>query len=295
MNAARASVLTALLLAAFTLGGCQGAKPNGANGANGGSPVPGTAPTVAQLAQSESRRVGALRELSSLGVIELSWEDESGKHWEQGDLELSYVAPDRTALAVKKLGEIFIWAGSAGGQYWLFDNRSRNESVAYRGDEADIAQGTDLARMLHPLLVLDLAGLTPLVTEAANDAPVTWDEAAKLWTIMSRGRAGDLRIGFAPETLEPQRVEALDGAGQVVLTSRLSRFARIPVEGLPDGAFPRVAERIEVSMNEGNGTALLALDRLRGEVDAAKQRLVFDFEALRGRLRPARVEPFGSE
>lgn len=291
------SIITAALVvfAMTTLTACNG--PKGSDGGPEISERPANVPTLAQLAAAEARRVRALNQLASIGIIELRWTDESGDHWEQGDIELSYIAPDRTALAVKKLGEIFIWAGSAGGEYWLFDNRSRDASIAYRGSEADVARGSDLARMLHPLLVIDLAGLAPLVdaSNTAEEATIDWDAEARLWVITRPGRAGLLRIGFAPETLEPKRVEALDADGQPHLTSRLDRFTRVPVDGLPDGAFPRIPARIEVTLAGGAGTALLVLDQPRGEVEPAKERLIFNFDALRTRLRPARVEPFSGE
>lgn len=285
--------LLAFVLSALTA--CNGQKGNGAGPDLGERPA--NAPTLLQLAAAEARRAGALNQLASIGIIELRWTDDTGDHWEQGDIELSYIAPDRTALAVKKLGEIFIWAGSAAGEYWLFDNRASNDSIAYRGSEADIARSNDLARMLHPLLVIDLAGLAPLVdaSNTADESSIEWDAEARLWVITRPGRAGLLRIGFSPDTFEPKRIEALDADGRAHLTSRLDRFTRVPVDGLPDGAFPRIPTRIEVTLANDAGTALLALDQPRGEVEPAKQRLIFNFDALRTRLRPARIEPFGGE
>lgn len=291
MSRARSNWLLGLMALPLVLAGCNNGQKTGPKP----QAMPGPAPTVAELSRSEERRIGGLAELSSLGVIELRWTDESGNHWEQGDIELSYVAPSETALVVKKLGEIFLWAGSGSGEYWLFDNRSRDQSVAFRGREADLNRGTDLAHMLHPLLILDLAGLTPLVTMESAAGEVAWDAEAGLWLIRVNGRSGPLNVSFAPSTLEPQRIEAIDAAGATHVMSHLSRPVRVPVDGLPDGAFPVVPGRVEVSLINQSGTAVLALDRVRGEVDEARKRLIFSFDALNGRLRPARIEPFRGE
>lgn len=289
MRSRRAVVLAAACLGMMSLAGCKGpSKSEGKAGDAGVAP-----PDAAALVRAERQRLANLSELTSLGVIELSWHEDGQKRWEQGDLELSIVSPDRTALAVKKLGEIYLWMGSGAGRYWLFDNRGRDDRIAYVGELVNAGSGAEAVdTLLHPLLILDLAGLTPLLDDEAALGAITGDRELDAWVVNTTGRSGPLRVAFDRETLLPRRIEAIGADGAAFLVSRLERYGRIEVDGVPMGGFPRIAHRVVVRDHEGNGEALIVLDAPRGRVEEASKRLLFDFDALTRRLRPAEVRPF---
>lgn len=281
----------AIALAATLAGGCE--SPPAAPGP--AEPVErpaGPAPAAADLREREAARLGTFRELEAGGVVELTWEDEEGEHWEQGNVELAVVAPDRTALAVRKVGETFLWLGSDEDQVWLFDLRDDDERIAYVGaaEEAGIDEG--VAGVPPPGIFLVLAGLRP---PSPAGGEVTWDPTENAWALLTREEGATVRRYFEPGTLQPRAVEILGPDGEVRARSDLDLFEAIPVEGAPRGAWPRIPRRIVITRPGAADRVQIELDAPEGTLSARKRERQFDLDLLMRVLRPHRVEPIEAE
>ncbi|UCD76351.1 MAG: hypothetical protein JSV91_05385 [Phycisphaerales bacterium] len=258
------------------------------------TPVMPVGPDYAQLAQTHNRRVGRLQKLYSRGVVEIRWEDEAGRHFEQGNVQLWLSLPRQTALRVEKLGDVLLWLGSNDQGYWLFD-MIPDETVLYWGrhDEESGPQ-SDSAIALKPLALLDLMGLSPLPPAEQDDSepppPVHFDEEHDGWEIAARGAGGLMRICFDRESLLPKRVESLDAEGRIVAASGLRRYARVEMEGSLSVNWPQLPTLADIDLTEGENSLRLALESPTTIMDDQPLDRIFDFERLQQALRPDRVE-----
>jgi hypothetical protein len=256
-----------------------------------------TAPARHDVLAAHNERVRKLATTNSVGVIELRWSDERGKHFEQGDLELWQTTNDRTALDISKIGERLLWMGSNAEQWWLFDLMTKGDHVAYVGRHDEMGNGFG-ALGVRPLALLDLLGLSPI--DAARDAekPLVFDESIRAWTLRTTGRGGELRIAFDAVTYLPKRIELLDASGLVVAQSTLTRYASVDVPGLAIMARPKMPLTIDIHRAATGeaaiaGDAKIALNETVGRIEPKQEASVFNLERLLAAMKPSRIERGG--
>ena len=109
-------------------------------------------PSIVGIAEREVDRTSRLKELVGYGVIEFKWEDENGKHREQGDFDF-WKSGRSVSLRVSKLGELIVWAGCANGESWMFDFTQDRPVLRINDKELFFADA---------LLALQLIGLEPI-------------------------------------------------------------------------------------------------------------------------------------
>ncbi len=122
-------------------------------------------PSIVGIAEREVDRTSRLKELVGYGVIEFKWEDENGKHREQGDFDF-WKSGRSVSLRVSKLGELIVWAGCANGESWMFDFTQDRPVLRINDKELFFADA---------LLALQLIGLEPI--------PVKRDDWEEGWTV----------------------------------------------------------------------------------------------------------------
>lgn len=256
-----------------------------------GTQMPDAVPGVLEAQAVRMRR---LTLLESRGVIEFRWRDADGAHFEQCDLDLFAVLPQRVAVRASKVGERFLWLGCDERRWWIFklaEKPSRLE-VYPLGVAAD--GGT---AAFSPRDLLALAGLVPLPADDGKamtsgmmpDGSVMLDVAAS-------GTSPRTRWAFPPASNLPTVIEMLSPTGQVIARANLSDYVSCPVEGFAVGDWPRVPSRIEVQAGpagpadgpaEGDAVRI-TLDAPSGRAERIKDRL-FRLEELQASLRPDEV------
>ena len=191
-------------------------------------------------------------------MVELKWTDDEGKHYEQGDGNLIVVKPHRVALSIGKLGNTVMWAGCDEQRYWLFD--LHEEKTLYSGLHAN-AHLRDRAKRyplpVHPLTLLWLMGITPI----HPDSPAVWTGTVDgaNGDYMVEPHAGGTRLWLDAVDARVTRIDLLDVEGQTQAVCRLSRWQRVAMQGLPPGALPWVATRLELTMASQEGSMTLFL------------------------------------
>ncbi len=212
-------------------------------------------PTCQEIATKYNNNLARLDRLWARVVVELHWRDDKGKkHFEQGDGNLMILMPDRVALSIGKLGNTIMWAGSDGQRYWLFD--LQDEPVLYVGQNtaADSANATrKLAIPIRPTELTRLLAITPL-DKPSLSCTVAWDKG----DFQINGLPSQM-VWVEPKRYLPTRVDLLDQTGHASVTSRLSRWEPMTIQGLPPGAFPWIATRAEVELPGQDGTMTLFL------------------------------------
>jgi len=272
----------AVLTGALVAGGCS-------------TPPKSEPPRVFDAAlarEAQSDRLARLQTIRSGGVIELEWSDDRGDHFEQGDLTLLIGLPNDLALHVRKqVSDPFVWLGSNADRFWYFDLLDRDSRKLYVGHHADLTGGDRVPGALHPLRLIDLAGLSPW-PDAGDPA---FDATANAWALPTTGRGGPMRVFLDAIGVLPVRIQSLADDGAVLYESVLSRYEPVAVDGLPRGAYPRVAHRIEVTDFGAGGRATVMLDGVTTRVDANQLKGVTDLDRLTSSLRPHEVIHLGDE
>jgi hypothetical protein len=205
-------------------------------------------------------RVERLEAVESPVELVVKAVDEGGKtQTEQGEGNLKMVRPRKIALRIDKVSQTYFWLGSNDERYWWFDLRG-DEKVALVGTHA-LARPEVAARFglpVHPVDLLDLAGVAPLEVSGQVLPTIRWADDARNVVVELSGRWGGKRLTIDPGTGEVSRVEMTDAAGTVVVSSRLERYERVPVRGQA-AAVARMATRIHADVPAAHATIELII------------------------------------
>lgn len=267
----------------FGLTGCGGGTTTVHHAGDGQEAAGPTPPPYAQIAARHNQRIDALAELHSDGVVEITWTDDDGDHFEQGDIELWALQPSDLTVRISKLDEDIIWLGSDAERHWIIDARG-DQAVYYLGDHDDADM--NLAHQpipLTPWALLDACGLSKLPVEGAAAAPGNVAHSAEhdAWVIKSAGRSGTLSLFFDRESLLPLRTEIHDAAGELILHSTLTRYKSVPLPNSPPGAWPQFPMRIEIIQPAQNGRVVLFGEDPEAGIEPGIRQRVFDFDRWR--------------
>lgn len=295
VRAVRAGACAAL--ASLAMWACDAARP---------VPQPeGPVPDAAAVAQAQRARLAAIPTLALRGVAELRWRDGSGEHLEDGDFELVLRAPLDTSLRVTKFGERVMWAGSGNGQWWLFEPRAQPSRVTVGATGApDDADG--LLGLMRPAHLLATLGLRPIDESQVHG--IGWDARLGCWRAAVGEGAGQMVMELRHASLLPVAVEWMDAQGNVRVRSEMSAFAWPGAEESVTRPGALVPTRITVRMFDPPADAALVRE---GRAPAAQATLalnaapptdgssrirdrLFDFESLRGALKPDVVNRVGA-
>ncbi len=272
-----------VMLAALAPGGCETVP----HAAAGGAGVP--APAADAILRAEESRAGSLAWVHARGVAELRWRDESGDHFEQGDLDLRWCAGRGIAASISKFGDRHAWIGSDGVRWWRFAPKARPSTLdvgvlqAVPGAERSVPDECAVTPAL-----LGLAPLRPLAgARASIGGTLAWIELDPAGLPSTEG--GRFEAGFDAETLEPRAVRMLDAVGEVAWRVSYDDVRSIEVPGTAPGAWPRAPRRIEATRGEGGASLLLALGSVSVDREAVDRPPLYDLEALRERFAPESV------
>lgn len=281
----------AISLLACVFASCTNPKPL-SNNTNGAPPL--VALTAAELIEEHNVRAAQLDQLHAYGVLKITWMDERGEHSDQGDAELWIDQPSRTALRVDAVGEVLLWLGSNNESWWLFDMINEPSTLHVRHGSASRDSLADSANRkdeniipLHPLVLLDLLGITPL-RQLEGEAAM-YDSQAKRWTLRAASPNATLNLVFS-ESGQLMTIEALDASGDIVAVSVLRDEASVAVRGVNPLNWPKAATHITITLADQSGSVLLALNNdMKAALEDRQAARVFDLEAIKASLKPDRV------
>lgn len=202
-------------------------------------------PATASIVEAHNARVVGLDRLWARTSVRVEGRDAEGsKFSEQGEGHLQVERPDRVAVTVGKLGEVYFALGANGEQYWLVDVSDNERRVMLLGeqDQATPAKAEVLGLPVHPRDLPLLMGLMPLDESTAPD-PVWDDQGRAVLTIPSRW--GSVALRFDPRSLELVGSTAFDGAGVVAAEAVLGLHGPVmDTQGVT--VLGRVPQRLEI-------------------------------------------------
>jgi len=264
----------------------------------------GAGPSAAELLDSHASQLARLPTLVSGGVLELSWDDADGHHFEQGDLDLRHRAPNELSLRLSKVGETQFMGGCNADAWWWFEGWSkptrfwtRPRAASRNPDDANRPPIT----MDEMLALLGLRELGRTGAEARRD-PETPPWIVRFAVELSAEQSVlglPTRVFFDRGQLRgesiwlPMRIEVLDADGVVLIASQLDEYRRIERRERAPGDWPAIATRVRVTVpargERGAFAWLVVLDRPSASGERIVEKL-FDPTAVRDSLRPQLID-----
>lgn len=283
--------------------------PDATNAANaiGAAPVrtDGAAPSARTLLAAHAAEIERLPTLVSAGILEVRWRGDDRPHFEQGDLDLRFRAPDELSLRLHKLGETLFLGGCNAAQWWWYEGWSKptTMSVGVR-ETGGSSAASDAGRRGPPIEAHELLTILGLRSLGSVDSDRAARPAADGGWIVDLEGATSLRALPARATFVPAQapgavgwslrsLEVIDADGVAVLTAHYENHRRIERRGLPPGDWPIIATRVRITVpprGKRNGLEwLVELDRPSATGERIVERL-FDLEAVSASVRADRVE-----
>lgn len=275
------AVLCTLILSA--MGGCQG---SGQRNDTGMAP-----PSIQTLNERQLVRTRKMSELQSGGTLELRTRDENGTTFEECALEL-WRDDASFALRLRKLGERFLWVGSDGQAWWIFELMADPVRLVVLppGETGGFSVGPGKG-LLNPNRLLHLAGLLPY--DRIDEDTLGFDDQGRVRFITvsdSESAWRRTRWHLDPKTLLPAEIVALnDDDGEVLATARLSAYEPIAGRDIPLGAWPQFPRKVYLTLADDGADVRLFFNRPSARGTGIRPRL-FDLEQLMKTFRPGEVE-----
>lgn len=299
-----------------------------AEAARASTPLDG--PTPQSLLDGHAAQLARMPTLVSAGVVEVVWHDESGRHFEQGDVDLRFRAPHDASFRVSKVGETFLMVGANERTWWWFEGWTKPTRLTFGRRSADDAGGVaehapaaDAGSRTDPLArpeaeeLMALFGLRPLGRAAgwADSARVDagsdpgsparpaqgGDRAERVVALDPRASLFSLpaQATFARSQLQGDAgwfltgLEVLRDDGTPIVTARFDDHRRVERRDAPPGDWPVIAARMRVTLSARGDRPGAEWMIVLDRPSATGERIVdrlFDPAAVRAALRPTEVE-----
>jgi hypothetical protein len=226
--------------------------------------------TPEMVRANQIERTASFDALVGRGVVEFRWEDDNGKHKEQGDLDF-WKHGDSISLRISKLGELLVWFGGDKNENWFFD---------MLGDETTLTMNSDGAMFSDITTALVLLGLAPLPNGEMNVSAgvVTLvDEEGRVWTAT-----------FDKVTHRPLQMSVVEGEH---ISSALHRSGiNVEIENLHALNWPVSGGLIDFKDSRGSTEVKISFSSLSTVVAEEPMDRVLNVSYLQTALKPTRIE-----
>lgn len=239
----------------------------------------------------QNSRALAFQVLESTGTIELRRNEEGSTSFDSCALDL-WRDHANFALRLRKFGERFLWVGSDGSDWWVFELASEPTRLVVLplGVEGALNLGAEES-LLGPRKLLQLSGLLPIDPEARCEQLHLTEEGLISFVLVSQVEGGWNRMRWEVDRkrLLPSRIEALDQQGEVLYWARLNAYEPIPARDLPIGAWPQFARKVFIKDLSGEVDVRIFFNNPNARGTRIKPSL-FDLQKLLAAFKPSKVE-----
>ncbi len=226
-------------------------------------------------------RTSQFESLVGRGAIEFKWEDDSGKHKEQGDLDF-WKQGRALSLRVSKLGELLLWFGGEGEEYWLFNMMGEEPTLTYGGHVAAFSS-IDVA--------LILLGLEPLPTKNASvhDSEVrSVDQHGRQWSCSYSKFTQQETVHELTNTMRPIRICMKDADHEAEAVHL--KGIKVEIPNLHELYWPQTGGNIDIKDNQNESEIKIVFDFISTVVEEEPMERVMNVEFLKSALQPTVVE-----
>ena len=186
-------LLLALVLSSLATVGCSPSR----------SSVARELPAFDRIRAHQDRRASIFRILESTGTIELRGTSDGKRSFESCAMDL-WRQDDRFALRLRKFGERFLWVGSDGSDWWIFELAAEPSRLMVM--PLDVPRPVDVSleeSLLGPRKLLEIAGLQPFDPAAVASAYGIADDGMIRFELEGSSPVGWARLRW---TLDPKRL-----------------------------------------------------------------------------------------
>lgn len=219
--------------------------------------------SLAAAIERYNQRVGPLDRLWARTVVQVTYTDDDGRRRvEQFEGHFQYRHPDHALLTFEKVGKMYAALGADEHRYWWIERNGTGRAYVGHHEQVTPRRIAELGVPVHPLTLIDLAGITPVSLPAGVDGGGgdVVAEADGTVSFPAMGRTGPLRLRVDPRAWAPLRIEALDQTGQVRLAADLTDYQGVILRGERSDAWrPTVAREIRIRLEAHQAAARLML------------------------------------
>ena len=239
----------------------------------------------------QNQRAAIVQVLESSGTIELRQSSEDGSSFDSCSLDL-WRSDQDFALRLNKFGERFLWIGSDGTDWWVFELAAEPSRLVVL--PIDVQGAVTLGAqesLLGPRRLLQMSGLLALDPEAPPEGIESTEDGLFAFELSSQvpGEWARMRWEVDPKRMLPRRITALDPEGAVLLTATLDGYEPIPARDLPIGAWPQFARKVLMKDGSGETDVRLYFNKPNARGKRIKPGL-FDLQRLITTFKPSKVE-----
>ena len=244
-----------------------------------------------RICSVQNKRASIFRILESSGTIELRQSSDDGSSFDSCNLDL-WRDQGNFALRLRKFGERFLWVGSDGTSWWVFELAADPSRLVVLPMDVQGAVGLGTQEsVLGPRKLLQMSGLLPLDPEASVEKLQSTDDGLIAFEITSEvpGEWDRMRWEVDPKRLLPRRISAVNSDGSVELVATLKGYEPIPARDLPIGAWPQFARKVFIKDASGATDVRLFFNKPNSRGERIKPGL-FDLQRLINTFKPSKVE-----
>ena len=219
-------------------------------------------PDLGAIIAAHDARVGALDSFWARASVRVEGRDAEGSRFaEQGEGHVQVERPDKVAVTVGKLGEVYFALGSNEDRYWLIDVSDADRRVMVSG--AQSAATPEKAGMLGlPVHPRDIPLLIGLMRMEGRDLGDPEFDARGRVRVGVATRWGPGALFFDARSLELVGSAAYGKDGVLLASAELSRYADA-MDALGVGAIGRVPSKIEMRVPGFDGFVRMELGEPR--------------------------------
>jgi hypothetical protein len=221
----------------------------------------------AEIRNAQEVRTANFEALVGRGVVEFRWEDEDGKHREQGELDF-WKQGSAISLRVSKLGELILWFGGDETTHWLFDMLGEETTLTIDGDDAMFSD------ISTALVLLGFAPLPPGELQVRNGVVTLQDSVGNQWTAT-----------FDPATNRPLEMEVCSGNNYSKALHRTG--IQVEIDNTHELYWPETGGLIDFEDTRDSTEVKIAFSFLSTLVEDEPMDRVLDLAYLRTALQPS--------
>lgn len=191
-------------------------------------------PEYSTVAAGFNANVEPLKTFFASTIVRMKWIDrDEQRRNEQGEGRLQVMRPDRVAMSVGKVGEVFFWLGCDAQRYWWFDLSDKPRTLFVgTHDRYETSAARRVGVVVPPRDLVCLLGIVPLPEQGGLTQYSSDKKLIGVTTNLPSGQRQ--RMWLNPVSWLPVKIELYNTFGDLELVADLSQPDSVDIRGYPN-------------------------------------------------------------